>query len=328
MNQFPTLIEYLLLNHDYVVIPGLGTFIVQQMNAKRNEVEEVFLPPIRSVRFNTELSHADNHIYIAIENIFRVTRQQAEQMLTTWVEDFQQILEDEEYLEFGALGIFSKEKGHDLLFSPQEAGVTTPEYYGLDAFHMSAIQAAPKAEVIPLTASMEANDKAIIIRINRRIANMVVAACAVILLFVFINNPMPNLDTTGLQSSVTELLIPSASSAPSTKVAESTETVVKEAATPIQEAAPAVKTTLKEEQPAKEEYCIVMACAISMQNAENFVTRLKEEGFDNPRIVTNNKMVRVVVGHYTTETEAFNASHEIHQRFSKYRSAWVHHISL
>ena len=34
MNQLPTLVEYLLLNHDYVVMPGVGTFIVQQQDAR------------------------------------------------------------------------------------------------------------------------------------------------------------------------------------------------------------------------------------------------------------------------------------------------------
>ena len=69
MNQLPTLIEYLLLNHDYVVIPDLGTFIVQLQDARRNEAEEAFLPPIRSVRFNTELIHSDDLLVNSIAAI-------------------------------------------------------------------------------------------------------------------------------------------------------------------------------------------------------------------------------------------------------------------
>ena len=330
MNQFPTLIEYLLLNHDYVVIPGLGTFIAQQMNAKRNEVEEVFLPPIRSVRFNAELIHTDNLIINAIEEINNVSSEQAEQILATWVEDFKQELDDNECVEFGALGVFSMEAGNTLLFTPQEAGVTTPEYYGLDAFHMNAIQSESQADIIPLTASMEANDKAIIIRINRRIANMVVAACAIVLLFLFINNPMPTLDNAGQQSSLKELLMPTKNVENPVGITENPMKVnaneeVKDVAEDI-----IAESTPKavEEIQTTDEYCIVMASAISQKNAESFVNKLNNEGFDNARVMITGKMVRVVVGHYATANEAYQAANKIHQLSTKYRSAWVHHLSL
>ena len=330
MNQFPILIEYLLLNHDYVVIPGLGTFIVQQMNAKRNEAEEAFLPPIRSVRFNVELVHSDDLILNAIQEIYKISLLQAEQLLGTWIEDFQQALEDNECLEFGALGVFSKEGRNTLLFTPQEAGVTTPEYYGLDAFHMNTVQAEPKAEVIPLTASMEANDETIIIRINRRIANMVAAACAIILLFVFVNNPMPILDTADQQSSIKEMLLPSkTSSQPVTIKAETAEvTINKEPKVVQQETTTPNEEVIVETQPAVDEYTIVMASAISQKNAESFVNKLNADGFESARVIITGKMVRVVVGHYATEQEAYTAAHAIHQRSTKYRSAWVHRLSL
>ena len=102
MNQLPTFIEYLLLGHDYVVIPGLGTFIVQQMAARRNEEEEAFLPPYRSVRFNTELKYGDDLLVNAIEKLHKCTRNQAEQKLVTWVNEFTQTLEDTGYADFGA----------------------------------------------------------------------------------------------------------------------------------------------------------------------------------------------------------------------------------
>jgi len=323
MNQFPTLIEYLLLSHDYVVIPGLGTFIVQQQSAKRNVAEEAYLPPIRSVRFNTNLDHADDMLIEAIQVIFGKTVSEAEQTLCTWVNEFKQELEDTSIIDFGAIGTFTQDYNGDILFESHEAGVTTPEYYGLDAFHISEIAPAKQAKIVPMTASLENDGDAIVIRINRSIANTVVAACVAILLFVFFNNPIPEINTEQ-HSSVKELLMPSKSADKEdpAKVAiaeakaisstsKNTNTIQKPTSTKAKELA----TT--------EKFCVVMASHISHANAEHFVQQLSEEGFSNPRIIDNGKSIRVVVGHYGSEEDANISAREIRQRSREYNGSWV-----
>lgn len=329
MNQFPTLIEYLLLSHDYVVIPGLGTFIVQQKDARRNEEEEAFLPPYRSVRFNTELTQNDNLLLEAMGEIYNISQTQADQMLATWINDFRQTLEDNGCVEFGAIGIFTQEDGRTLQFDSLLAGVTTPDYYGLDAFHFCEIEPLKKTKTAPRTASMEADEKAIIIRINRRIANWTVAACAAILLFMVFNLPTPESAIMEQRSSALEWFIRNTKNTDTdTPTVESTveeavsKTVAKEEPKAEVKAEPAIETPT--EVTSEKEYCIVMASAIPQANAERYVVRLQENGFVSARIVTTGKMLRVVVGHYPTEQEAANAAHEIHQRSREYRSAWVH----
>ena len=206
MNQLPTFVEYLLLNHDYVVIPGFGTFITQQMEARRNEEEEIFLPPYRSVRFNRELTHNDNLLYSSIREVFGTSMEQAEQLLVTWVTDIMQTLEDEGEMDFGSIGVFTLEPNATLSFTSVESGVTSPDYYGLDAFHISEVTPVPKAKVVPMTATMETSDKEITIRINRHVANWVVAACAAIILFVVFNNPLPQ-TVQEQRSSIKELIM-------------------------------------------------------------------------------------------------------------------------
>lgn len=318
MNQFPTLIEYLLLNHDYVVIPGLGTFIVQQMDARWNEEEEAFLPPYRSVRFNRELTQDDALLIDSIGEIYHLKTTQAVQTLTTWVAEFQQTLEDEGYVEFGAIGSFTQEDDGSILFQSQESGVTTPEYYGLDAYHMGEVAPVQRAKVVPLTASMEADDKAITIRINRNIANIVVAACAAILLFMVFNLPGQE-NRQELRSSLKELLMPIANHQAHATTIQPIEETVAVATEPVQQAAKQVKATVGEEG----EYCIVLASAVPMGNAQKYVEELTERGFLSARVVTKGNMVRVVVGHYPTEEAAIDGARDIRQRSSEYSGAWV-----
>ncbi len=315
----------MLLNHDYVVIPGLGTFIVQQMKANRNAAEEAFLPPYRSVRFNAELSQNDELLSDSIMEIYHLNREQAGQVLGTWTNEFMQTLEDDGCLDFGAIGIFTMESDKSIAFTPHESGVTTPEYYGLDAFHMNEVEPTPKAKVVPMTARLETSDKEITIRINRNIVNYVVAACAAILLFFVFTAPVPETET-DLRSSARELFIPgnftgsiqpaelTAQPAPNTNAAPT--------GTKAQPTSPAEEPQVEEQ----DNYCIVLASAISQQNAERYAAKLTERGFVSARIHSSGKMIRVVVGRYATETEAANAAREMRAHSDEYRSAWVYKL--
>ena len=334
MNQFPTLIEYLLLNHNYVVIPGLGTFIVQQMNAKRNDSEEAFIPPYRLVRFNTELSHDDQLVASAIAHIYSTTLTKAAQMLGLWTDEFLQDLEENEYIEFGAIGTFTFSGSGNMAFTPAESGVTTPDFYGLDAFHMSEIRPANNAKVVPLAASMETSDKEITIHINRRIANVVVAACAAILLFMTFNLPIQHTPNIEQHSSLKELLMPTSAINGNVDIDSNIESAVEASgqAANSQEAFNEKATNGNHEKSStqapnrQDEYCIVLASAISMSNAEKYVETLTERGFLSARILNSGNMVRVVVGHYQTEEEAAIGANGIRQRDSEYKDVWVYHI--
>ncbi len=380
MNSLPTLIEYLLLTHDYVVVPGMGTFIAQQTAAHRNDEEEAFLPPVRSLRFNAGLNHEDNLLPDSIKSIYNTTPEQAEQMLTVWVSEFAQALEDEQELEFGTLGIFTRERNGSLVFTSHESGIASPDFYGLDAFHMSEVQPERRAKIVPMTATMETSEKEITIRINRRIANIFVAACAAILLFLVFNSPIPGSAGIEQRSSVRELLMGKFDSeahslpveAPKTE-SPKTKTIVKhitvykmpEVKKPEQPAAesaapevvanepvsiepsvapkapaqkapaqkaPVAEVTAKVEkttpvvsEPVQQnpQYCIVMASAISRKNAENYAAKLREQGFNNPRVHASNKMVRVVVGNYSSESEAYNVAETMRRSSDEYGSVWV-----
>ena len=51
MIELSTHIEYMLLTHDEVSVPQLGTFIVKDMSSRRVDEEGIFLPPYRTVTF-------------------------------------------------------------------------------------------------------------------------------------------------------------------------------------------------------------------------------------------------------------------------------------
>lgn len=327
MNQLSTLIEYLLLSHDYVVIPGFGTFIVQQMDAMRNETEETFLPPYRSVRFNSGLNHSDGLIEHTIQEIYGVPEEEAWQMLCAWVNDFTSSLDDEGSLDLGSLGMMTKEEDGTLVFKARESGVTTPDYYGLDVFHLGEVENRQKARIVPIAARVEADDDAITIRINRRVANFVVAACAAIMLFMVFNSPALTELKPEQRSSSLQWVINKTNNADKCTVAEPT-VEVNPKTIDVQEQTAAPMPTIETTEPVSGEkvqadYCIVMASAISRTNAERFVQRLDRDGMPNPRIEDGGRIIRVVIGSYATEREAATAAVSVRQKSREYRSAWV-----
>ena len=60
MIKFSRHIELLLLEHDCVIVPGLGGFIANHMEARYDkEGDNTFLPPYRTVMYNQQLQVND-----------------------------------------------------------------------------------------------------------------------------------------------------------------------------------------------------------------------------------------------------------------------------
>ncbi len=345
MNRLSALIEYALLGKDYVVIPGLGTFSALSEPARREEDEEIFLPPFRSVRFSNAEKQDDETAIDALRTLLSTTRDDAEGQLREWVEEARQKLNVEGSLELGIVGKLVKQSsraGSKLRFEARSGGITDPVNFGLDMIHIPQLETERKARIVPMTASMEMGEKEITIRINRRIANFVAAACAAILLFVVFNTPLPN-GGKEVKSSLRELIMSGTHKEMTSKAkpAEVKQQPKQKAETKV--AAPEPKQEESSIQPTETgettsretnllstekvgEYCIVMASAISLKNAEHYVEKLSKQGFLSARIVDNGKVRRVVVGHYSTEEEAHNGARSIRHRSEEFSNVWVHYI--
>ena len=63
-------IEILLLEHDCVVIPGIGGFITNAEEARFLEQEWQMMPPYRTVRFNQALKSNDGLLVQSYMNIY------------------------------------------------------------------------------------------------------------------------------------------------------------------------------------------------------------------------------------------------------------------
>lgn len=311
-------IETLLLEHDCVIIPGLGGFIAQNVPARYIADEQLYLPPYRCVSFNDRLNLNDGVLVQSFMRMHHVSYTQSLLMIERAVSDLKQSLNVHTEVIFGNLGTFSLNQHGNYVFTPSESGITTPGLYGLDSF---AIVSKNIQEVKVHRKPSLRDGSNYVLRLNKELVNYA-AAIFVAVMFYFawatplehhvIDSPAP-IQASVLPERATNEVQPQPMAQPVNEIVESVETV----------------TTSEEEKPAEiektaEHFTIVMASCIPMKNAIHYAETLQQNGLSQCDVYANQKMVRVVCGTYATESEAYIQLHRLRTTYPKhFASAWV-----
>lgn len=101
-------IEYLLLHHDCVVVPGLGAFMMNDESARYDAVCHRFMPPRRTVGFNPEVRHNDAMLLGSISRRSGVSLSVARADLETEVAALHHQLEVSGEFPLGDLGMLTR----------------------------------------------------------------------------------------------------------------------------------------------------------------------------------------------------------------------------
>ncbi len=101
-------IEFLLLHHDCVVVPGLGAFIVNDEGARYDSRRHVFMPPSRTVGFNPEVRHNDAMLIGSISRRNGISLSAARMDLETEVASLHHQLDVAGEFPLGGLGMLMR----------------------------------------------------------------------------------------------------------------------------------------------------------------------------------------------------------------------------
>ena len=321
MNRLSQHIEYLLLTHNCVIVPQFGAFVAHTSNAQHADGEDLFFPPKRIVRFNPDLTEDDGLLVGVVQAVQRTTLSDAKRQVQQMILELRQQLLSDGQVDFGSIGIFSQDEDGHVSFSTCQAGIISPEHYGLEAFTMSKLTATERFGKLADQHKQNAEgfvdtDKHIVIRISRRSLRYVAAAAAFIAICVLFSAPM---------SVHRERLLQQASLISTPQPTATVELKQHEAVQPETSQA----TSVSEEpqriaQPASEpQYAIVLASDVSLKNAERYIADLQSRGYANAQIHDNGKLRRVVLAGYADETEAYNANAALHKVSKEFASSWV-----
>ena len=353
-------IEILLLDNDCVIVPGLGGFTAHHVEARFDESDDVFLPPLRTLGFNQQLKINDSLLVQSYIEAYDISYPEALRRIEGEVEELRQRLANDGYYEMADIGVLEMNEDGNIIFTPCEAGILTPELYGLSSFEIQPLMAEesttsasstqvhkPNVEPTPITTTVfdqvgqkeetSANDagqdtdtdedaeKTICIKVSW-LRNAGIAAAAALLLFFVIfpisHSGLKNVNIGDFNgTSFFSKLMPKDSQMNNINISEIKASAKDSSRQSVKDS---VKDSIKGIEPKvkSDTFCIVLASCIPQKNAERYVEQLHKKGFDKAYAMVNNKMVRVIYGNYTSETDAYNDLQKIRSK-DEFEQAWI-----
>ena len=352
MIQLQRHIEILLLSHDCVILPGFGGFIAHHVDARYDEVDRLFLPPYRTLGFNPQLMLNDSLLVQSYVEAYDMSYPDALRQIETEVEELKGILRTEGKFEMNGVGTLSVNCDGNYEFEPCEAGILSPEEYGLSDLSFKRLKdtvplkdtlpvaanvqmAEKKAEETPSPALLDFTDddeeddnRALVIKmswIRNAVAVAAAIACFFLLATPIANSDLGNKTMSQLQGNIIYKLIPEDSNMmPAQPVVEKEVKEAKE----VKEVKEVKKVEEDKEDKIiekKDVYCIVLASQVKRSNAEEYVEQLKKRGIADARINVNNGVLRVVCGEYTNQSQAYNHLNKMSVE-DEFAEAWVYQI--
>ena len=329
-------IEILLLSNDCVIVPGLGGFMTHHVQARYDTDDQMFLPPLRTLGFNPQLTMNDSLLVQSYIEAYDISYPEALRRIESEVEELKQHIDAAGNYELNDIGELSLNEEGKYLFTPCEAGILTPELYGLSSFEMKPIAteiavAEEKKETVTEKTAAPAlgglttdkvydDDRAIVIKMSW-IRNTVAIAAA-ILAFFLMTTPVSNSDSSQINMGNLSNPLFVSTHKPATK----TDTTIKITpdSTVVDKTVAEVKKDPVAVQPEtmNSGYCLVLASHVSKKNAQAFVDELHKRGFTEAEIFIRNNVTRVVYGHFETMNAAYNRLNRV--RANKgFEEAWV-----
>ena len=336
-------IEILLLSNECVIVPDFGGFMAHQVSARYDADDRSFLPPFRTLGFNPQLRMNDSVLVQSYVEAYDISYPEALRRIGEEVDELKQRLNEEGTYTLSNLGTLTVNQEGNYEFAPFEAGILSPEYYGLSSFHFKHLRDVKpieeeratllsieknkvkdvQAEEIEIQEEEEDNDT---LHIKMSWVRNTVAAAAAIIAFFLLSTPVVNSDLgtrtmSQLQHNIIYKLMPKDSNI---IPAEPIEDTLKAAPvkTEIAQKSAEIKEMPKVTTP-KTYYYVIVASQVKKSNAELYVEKLQKKGFSQAEVFVHNKVVRVAVGQYETEAEASRFASKLHQQ-EGFEEAWVY----
>lgn len=126
--------------------------------ARYDDTDGQFLPPLRTLGFNPQLKLNDSLLAQSYVEAYDISYPEALRRIEDEVGELRQCLENKGCYELDDIGTLSLNEDGNYVFEPCEAGILTPDLYGLSSFEMKPLSVAAaepeeeKAKMVPTLA--------------------------------------------------------------------------------------------------------------------------------------------------------------------------------
>ena len=132
-------IEILLLDNDCVIVPDLGGFIAHYQPAHFEEEENLYMPPMRTIGFNPQLTMNDGMLTQSYMQTYHTDFADATRMIADQVEKLKEYLYKEGMITLCGIGDLYYTIRETYEFHPIPNGILSPSLYALDAFSIAPL---------------------------------------------------------------------------------------------------------------------------------------------------------------------------------------------
>ncbi len=293
-------IDTLIRRHDYVIIPGLGGFMIQKQSAIIEQ--DKIIPPKSVVSFNHLMNVSDGLLAIELSRSEHISYRDAMVKLSEYSEALLEKLDNGEKVNIAQLGQLRRDDEAKLVFAPNEETQLIPNNFGLKNLHYS---------VRMLIGEQKENSRKVI-QITLPASKSVIKYAAVAVLAVGLFFSAPKIGETYKNlSSFGGFRFWSNSD----KGMVNDETVA-----PLQET---IEPTIIQEVEIVKTHHVIVGAMAAEKDANQFCQNLKDSGYAEAHVLDPIKTYRIAIQSFETKNEAISYMTELRTANNGFAEAWV-----
>ncbi len=305
-------ISYLLLRHEYVVVPQLGGFIREQLPASYDRVKHLAYPPSAELHFNSEMTHSDGLLEERYALLLGLSLRRARLVLEEEVSQLRHQLIQQGSFHLAGIGEIRLTREGQLTFSPDAtAPATSASAYGYAPLSLPTL---PQADRAPRPSSYDSR------YISLRLSKRALGYAAVIVIALLALLPWGNKVETEQHYQ--------AGFTPSTEVARQLFGDAPKKAEPTPQATMPKQGEIQWSTEQDGRYYIVIATERTEERITAYATQTRSTlpeatltALRSPR----GRTIRLALTSFDTSAEAYTYLNKLVKESPAHRSAWVFH---
>lgn len=308
-------ISYLLLRHEYVVVPQLGGFIREKLPASYDRSKHLAYPPSAELHFNSEMTHSDGLLEERYALLLGLSLRRARLVLEEEVSQLRHQLIQQGTYHLSGIGELQLSREGHLSFIPDSAALaTSASAYGYAPLSLPAL---PQAISGRQALSGEQDSRYISLRLPKRALGYAAAVVIAILALLPWGNKVET--EQHYQAGFT----------PSVEVARQLFGEEKKVADASSEASATGKQgNLRWSTEQDGRYYIIIATERTEERIQTYVeqarTTLPEASLTALRS-PRGRTIRLALTSFDSSAEAYAYLNELVKEHPTHRSAWVFH---
>jgi hypothetical protein len=296
VEKFCNHIEKLLAQHDYVVVPNLGGFVVQLHSAQL--LSDRITPPLCNIGFNPLMHHADGLLAIEISRSEQISYRLAMEYIEKEVENIKSILLSTGNYTIGNLGTLSQISSENFLFSPTTNPDFLPQNFGLTNLFVST-----KAQ------NLATDNKKIVITFHSSKVYRY-AAAAMLIFGLFFTAPKLSDVRQSNNASIASLNF-------------NIKNVENSRIQPAQEKSAINNESTQTPIETTKNFHVIVASLPTQISADKFCKELIENHFTNAHVLEPIKTYRIAIQSFSDKNEAIQFMENLRKTDDRFETAWV-----